>query len=242
MNVSADQSFTQKKMYDPSTHDKHPWIAGTFEAADQPLTQPKMHINSTHDMRMHPWIADRYEDEKEATEEIRNGKSSCSSLVVRKHGVVCGREKLCYSHPGNRAFRDIVRAHCGRYNEATRRNDKTDIVQEINQDVERRGGRFLQRSGVGGGGGWVPVDPDKVHDKISHALRIAIKSSSKRRSRLVKRKGGRATSMSDSDDKDNAGGDETSEPIDCDSGDLLEPLDYNTRSVFDLAFSETAIL
>jgi hypothetical protein len=240
MNVSADQPFTQPKMYDPSTHDKHPWIAGTFEAADQPSTQPKLYNHPTLDMRMNPWMAGTFEDDKEATDEISNGRSCCSSLVVRQHDVVCGREKLCYSHPGNRAFRDIVRVHCGRYATARRRNDKTHIVQEIAHHVERRGGRFLQRSG--GGGDWVPVDPDKVHDKISHALRIAIKSGSKRRSRLMKRKSGRATSMSDSDDKDNAGGDETSEPIDCDSGDLLEPLDYNTRSVFDLAFSETAIL
>jgi hypothetical protein len=195
---------------------------------------------STHDM--HPWIAGTFEDGNEATEPNHCGDTCGSSVFVRHHDVVCGREKLCYSHPGNRAFRDLVRARSRRYKEATRRNDKTDIAQEIAWEVERRGGRFLQRSSdVGGGGGWVPVDPDKVHDKISHALRIAIKSSSKQRSRLAKRKGGRSKSSAD-DEHEDFTSDEALEPLDCDNGELLEPLDYNTQSVFDLAFSETAIL
>jgi hypothetical protein len=210
--------------------------------ADQSSTQPKMYNHSTHDM--HPWIAGTFEDDNGATEANNPKGDTCgSSFLVGQHDVVCGREKLCYSHPGNRAFRDLVRARGRRYKEAARRNDKTDIAQEIAWEVERRGGRFLQRSDAGGGGDWTPVDPDKVHDKISHALRIAIKSSSKRRSRLVKRKRSRARSSSKvADNRQNVGADETSDSIDGDNHDLLEPLDYNTRSVFDLAFSATAIL
>jgi hypothetical protein len=200
-----------------------------------------MYNHSTHDM--HPWIAGTFEDDTKAAEANHHAETCGSSFLVGQHDVVCGREKLCYSHPGNRAFRDLVRAGSRRYKEATRRNDKTDIAQEIAWEVERRGGRFLQRSDAADvGGDWMPVDPDKVHDKISHALRIAIKSSSKRRSRIVKRKRSRAKSSTKAEAHENIGADETSESIDGDNHDLLEPLDYNTRSVFDHAFWETAIL
>jgi len=85
--------------------------------------------------------------------------------------VICGRDKLCCSHVGNKRFRQLVMKHRERYQTATSRDLKAQITFQIIADIKRQGGRFLKHDGVTGE--WQPVPDAYAHEKVSHALRSA---------------------------------------------------------------------
>ena len=85
--------------------------------------------------------------------------------------VYCGRDKRNHSHPGNIRFRDLIKAHRERYQNASLREYKTRITSEIIGIVHSYGGRFLKLNEETGH--WYEVDGAYIHDKVSHALRSA---------------------------------------------------------------------
>lgn len=95
--------------------------------------------------------------------------------------VVCGKDSLSHSSPGNKRFRDMIQAYRQSYQQTRKREDKQRIVGFIINEVERTGGRFMkldQSQGV-----WLALDTPTVHGKVSHALRSAKESSSRSRAR-----------------------------------------------------------
>jgi hypothetical protein len=89
--------------------------------------------------------------------------------VVKPEDVICGKDSRAYLH--NKRFRSIVQSFREDYQNARRREEKTRIATTIASMVEQRGGRFIKLDedlGV-----WYCLDAEKVHEKISHALRSA---------------------------------------------------------------------
>ena len=85
--------------------------------------------------------------------------------------VMCGRDKLCCAHQGNKRFRQLVMQHREKYQTATSRDLKAQITFQIIAHIKRQGGRFLKQDGVTGV--WQPVSDAYAHEKVSHALRSA---------------------------------------------------------------------
>ena len=94
-----------------------------------------------------------------------------SSEDIHPYAVVCGRDKLAQSHPGNKFFRNLVQSHRERYQDAHRRKDKKAVATGIIDTILHHGGCFLRfddetRS-------WVELDQAESYEKVSHALRSA---------------------------------------------------------------------
>ena len=85
--------------------------------------------------------------------------------------VICGRDKLCCSHVGNKRFRQLVMKHREQYQMATSRDIKAQITFQIIAYVKQQGGRFLKQDGITGV--WQTVADAYAHEKVSHALRSA---------------------------------------------------------------------
>ena len=62
---------------------------------------------------------------------FRNGKSLGPDYVVTDHDVLCGRGKICYFHPGNVRYREIVSFYIPNYQKAITKYQKTCIINEI---------------------------------------------------------------------------------------------------------------
>lgn len=103
---------------------------------------------------------------------VASGEGLCRE-GLNAYDVVCGRDKLSHSHPGNKRFRRIIQSYREKYQTASRREDKTRITGEIVALVEHSGGRFLKSDENGKVGEWSEVDPASIHEKVSHALRSA---------------------------------------------------------------------
>jgi hypothetical protein len=161
---------------------------------------------------------------------------------IRASDVLCGRVRACTRHRGYRAYRDLVRAHRVRYLEASsRRGEKARIAASIANEVRRQGGRFLEMTKEKDL--WAVVSPDKVRDKVSHALRVAAdrcqmppnkprrkprRNRSVSSSRASMRKfGTNASQYFAAEDDDDDDDDEEEE------GDAFEPLDPKTETVYD---------
>ncbi len=78
-------------------------------------------------------------------------------------------------HQGNQFFRALADARAVEYGRAPRKyGKKAAIVNEIVKTItDRRGGRFLERSGDGSS--WVEVSMKKIRNKVSMRLRDALK-------------------------------------------------------------------
>jgi hypothetical protein len=101
---------------------------------------------------------------------------------VGEHDVLGGKDKICYHHSGTMAYRKLIDRYFRDYQDAPRRDVKTQITTFIISEVHRRGGRFLVKPK--GSAAWEVVeDLEKVHDKVSHALRTAKEPRSSRKSK-----------------------------------------------------------
>jgi hypothetical protein len=93
------------------------------------------------------------------------------SCPAQKWDILCGRDKLSYSHEGNKRFRELVLTYREEYQTAPSREIKSKISCHIVAFVKQRGGRFLKQDDVSGA--WKEVSSEYAHEKVSHALRSA---------------------------------------------------------------------
>ena len=110
------------------------------------------------------------------------------NIVPSRLDVLCGRDKVAYSHVGNRRFRVIVSMNRERYQSCKPREAKTRITTEIIKSIRESGGRFLQKNETTGL--YEDAGDDYAHEKVSHALRSAKdpKKKAPRKKRKVVRK------------------------------------------------------
>lgn len=57
--------------------------------------------------------------------------------------VLCGRGRQCFTHAGNRQFRDLIGEHADTYKMAPTKKQKMKVVMLIADIIIARGGRFL---------------------------------------------------------------------------------------------------
>jgi hypothetical protein len=126
--------------------------------------------------------------------------TSCTSTTSRsapelqEADVVGGRSPMTHTHPGNRVYNTLVKAHSRQYKATSNRAEKSRITNEIIAQVESHGGRFLvEENGefvevclsevrcdretceTRADLGWLtlPLQMDRksIHEKVAHALR-----------------------------------------------------------------------
>ncbi len=93
------------------------------------------------------------------------------NIEPTKLDVLCGRDKVSYSHVGNRRFRVIIAMRHAEYKSCTTRDQKTRITLEIIKGIRDCGGRFLKMNYKTGM--YEDVGDEYAHEKVSHALRSA---------------------------------------------------------------------
>jgi hypothetical protein len=95
-----------------------------------------------------------------------------ASTDITDADVISGRDKLAFTHPGNRVFRSLVIAHGPAYQAANFRKQKSRIVNTIIETIHNSGGRFMSLEGSGAGSiGWVEMNQATTYQKVAHALR-----------------------------------------------------------------------
>lgn len=82
--------------------------------------------------------------------------------------ICLGRGKRNWCHPGNVAFRALIRASVPAYREAPSKIVKSIIVNEIVNSLRIRGVLFLEKTKHGD---WFEIGNQKARDKVSHSLR-----------------------------------------------------------------------
>uniref|UniRef100_A0A7S1YNN8 DUF6824 domain-containing protein n=1 Tax=Grammatophora oceanica TaxID=210454 RepID=A0A7S1YNN8_9STRA len=107
---------------------------------------------------------------------------------VGEMDVVCGRGKLCHSHPGNRYFRSLIEANLEEFKKASSKVEKSIVVSQIVNAVREKGDFYRQDSTTKN---WYQVSDRVAREKTGAHLRDALsdqyKSSSqaKRKRRKV---------------------------------------------------------
>ena len=115
---------------------------------------------------------------------------------ITEADVLCGRGKDSHAHFGNKRFQCIIQMNRDAYQQASTREEKTDLSNRIVQMIRSCGGRFLKRvdkndnddcsttnnesSSVASPspappiqGLWKEVSASYAREKVSHALRSA---------------------------------------------------------------------
>lgn len=87
--------------------------------------------------------------------------------VVNPNDVLCGRGRCVVKHPGNRAFRFLVRELAEEY-AASNPTERSQILCELITHVEQNGGRFLKRNNAERI--WCIVPPANARWKIAQAF------------------------------------------------------------------------
>ena len=88
---------------------------------------------------------------------------------ISDHDVLCGRQKMCYHHEGNRSFRHLINLSLEPLRKATTREQKSDIAHSIVECISARGGRFLKRDPRTNN--WCVLLENMIREKVNHALR-----------------------------------------------------------------------
>jgi len=117
------------------------------------------------------------DNDQDATKETSykdDGEAVVASVQeLHDNDVLCGRDKVSHSHPGNHRFRKIVELYRESYQKAPSREEKTRITSKVMEVIRssQPQGRFLkydddtQR--------YFDVGDKYAHEKVSHALRSA---------------------------------------------------------------------
>lgn len=110
------------------------------------------------------------------------------AFVPTRLDVMCGRGKMSHHHVGNHRFRDIIERSLKRYNKATNKVTKsnvvTDIVDSVREEAKTIGGAgFIRQENAGY---WVEIGDTLAREKVGHALRDCIKNRKKRSERKPK--------------------------------------------------------
>jgi len=125
--------------------------------------------------------------------------------------VLCGRDKQCYHHVGNRRFRVMINLNLSRYSACKSRYEKGTLISSLTEELtdvtSSCAVRFMKR--VKGGGGHdgnsadtlIELDPDQSREKVAHSLRDAVtqqKRKDKKRKREKKKEVDESISSSSS--------------------------------------------
>jgi len=65
---------------------------------------------------------------------------------INDKDILCGRDKVSFSHSGNKIFRAIIDKHRKQYQCSTLKEDKTKIIVRIVTMIKESNGRFLKRT------------------------------------------------------------------------------------------------
>ena len=118
---------------------------------------------------MPPKDADSVQQIKKKPDIKTPSSASQDGIVPAKFDVLYERDKVSHSHVGNKRFRHIIKMNQVRYQNATSREAKTRITEDIIDIIRSRGGRFLKFDADSNE--WTDVGDEKAHEKVSHALR-----------------------------------------------------------------------
>jgi hypothetical protein len=101
------------------------------------------------------------------------GAGSTTTTYIKElqfYDIVCGRGVACTSHPGNEAFRELVKRYQMVYVCCSKRSDKPKIVMKLLDILRSCGVRFVRRH-VKTVGAWEELDSFKAYGKVCQALR-----------------------------------------------------------------------
>ena len=87
--------------------------------------------------------------------------------------ILLGRGKSIQNHPGNIRYRAIIEKNLARFESATRRGAKAELVKDVLQQVFSSGANFWQLDKSSQNKKWTPVDEKTACEKISHSFRNA---------------------------------------------------------------------
>lgn len=100
-----------------------------------------------------------------------NCHEKTSDIVPTNVDILLGRDKVSYSHVGNKRFRVVVAMNRERYQSCGSREAKSKITAEVIQSIRECNGRFLKLNPKTKT--YEEVGNDVAHEKVSHALRSA---------------------------------------------------------------------
>jgi len=84
----------------------------------------------------------------------------------------CPSSSMSYEereHPGNRHLHELEALKYEEYYDSAKRDRKTEIAEELVQQINKSSGRFLKRDD--GSGMWVEVPNREARDKVCHGFR-----------------------------------------------------------------------
>lgn len=89
--------------------------------------------------------------------------------------ILCGRGMAHFKHEGNIRFRMIIATHVDKYQRASSRHEKTDVIRTIAHDILKAGGRFLKKppKSFGASPWWYVMGLKCAYHKVGHSLRDA---------------------------------------------------------------------
>jgi hypothetical protein len=112
--------------------------------------------------------------------------------------VCSGRGKRNWNHAGNAAFRNIVQGKVTDYMAAPTKNEKTNIVVEIVDQMRKSGYQFLKENPDGR---WYDMGDREAREKVGHGLRDQVTAIKARNKQLQKqRRSTHLQSLSDSEE------------------------------------------
>lgn len=127
--------------------------------------------------------ADKRESQRSGSKDSSFKREYVPFDQVQPHDVICGRNERPHSHEGNRHYNNMIHSLREIYQDKdTAKSEKGQMVKQVVEMVQSRGGRFLKRCSDSNGLYLSPYSD--IRDKISHALR----SARAPRSRSVPRK------------------------------------------------------
>lgn len=112
-----------------------------------------------------------------------------ASADIGPYDILCGRCKQAFNNVGNRRFRTTISLNLERYRNAKSRNDKTMVIHEVIEMLQKDvGARFLKKKPTGEDE-FVLLDEKETRAKVGHAFRDMNKTTpqqaEKRRSSLL---------------------------------------------------------
>ena len=112
--------------------------------------------------------------------------------------ILLGRGKSIQNHPGNIRYRTIIETNLDRFESATQRGAKAELVKDVLQQIYSSGANFwrLEGSLQSRNKRWTPVDEKTACDKVSHSFRNAKMTTVNRRSSSGSSIGGSSESES----------------------------------------------
>lgn len=105
-------------------------------------------------------------------------------IQVAPEDVLCGKDKKSFNHLANKKFRDVVQFYLERYKNAKKRSEKAEIADAIGAACTGGGGRFLRPDESGA---FRELDRRGIREKITHALRDAVRKQMEGRTQREKR-------------------------------------------------------